>query len=76
MLLKFSLFGGATNKKRRKLDLPPWNMVGRENVIAGTDCGFSQNWNTIRVHPSIQWAKLQSLAEGARLASRDLWARK
>jgi 5-methyltetrahydropteroyltriglutamate--homocysteine methyltransferase len=51
-------------------------MVGRENVIAGTDCGFSQNWNTIRVHPSIQWAKLQSLAEGARLASRDLWARK
>lgn len=48
-------------------------LVGRENVIAGTDCGFSQNWNTIRVHPSIQWAKLQSLAEGARLASRDLW---
>jgi 5-methyltetrahydropteroyltriglutamate--homocysteine methyltransferase len=48
-------------------------LVGRENVIAGTDCGFSQNWNTIRVHPSIQWAKLQSLAEGARLASRELW---
>jgi len=51
------------------------NLVGRENVIAGTDCGFSQNWNTIRVHPSIQWAKLQALAEGARLASRDLWRR-
>jgi 5-methyltetrahydropteroyltriglutamate--homocysteine methyltransferase len=50
-------------------------LVGRENVIAGTDCGFSQNWNTIRVHPSIQWAKLQSLAEGARLASKELWAR-
>ncbi len=49
-------------------------LVGRENVIAGTDCGFSQNWNTVRVHPSIQWAKLQSLAEGARLASRQLWA--
>jgi 5-methyltetrahydropteroyltriglutamate--homocysteine methyltransferase len=49
------------------------NLVGRENVIAGTDCGFSQNWNTIRVHPSIQWAKLAALAEGARLASRDLW---
>ncbi len=48
-------------------------LVGRENVIAGTDCGFSQNWNTIRVHPSIQWAKLTALAEGARLASRDLW---
>ncbi|HEX4111199.1 MAG TPA: cobalamin-independent methionine synthase II family protein [Stellaceae bacterium] len=50
-------------------------LVGRENVIAGTDCGFSQNWNTIRVHPSIQWAKLQSLAEGARLASKALWAK-
>jgi 5-methyltetrahydropteroyltriglutamate--homocysteine methyltransferase len=50
-------------------------LVGRENVIAGTDCGFSQNWNTIRVHPSIQWAKLQSLADGARLASRQLWAK-
>jgi 5-methyltetrahydropteroyltriglutamate--homocysteine methyltransferase len=49
-------------------------LVGRENVIAGTDCGFSQNWNTVRVHPSIQWAKLQSLAEGARLASHQLWA--
>jgi 5-methyltetrahydropteroyltriglutamate--homocysteine methyltransferase len=51
------------------------NLVGRENVIAGTDCGFSQNWNTIRVHPSIQWAKLASLAEGARLASKELWGR-
>jgi 5-methyltetrahydropteroyltriglutamate--homocysteine methyltransferase len=49
------------------------NLVGRENVIAGTDCGFSQNWNTIRVHPSIQWAKLQTLTEGARLASKELW---
>jgi 5-methyltetrahydropteroyltriglutamate--homocysteine methyltransferase len=48
-------------------------LVGRENVIAGTDCGFSQNWNTMRVHPSIQWAKLESLAEGARLASKELW---
>ena len=48
-------------------------LVGRENVIAGTDCGFSQNWNTVRVHPSIQWAKLEALAQGARLASKDLW---
>jgi 5-methyltetrahydropteroyltriglutamate--homocysteine methyltransferase len=48
-------------------------LVGRENVIAGTDCGFSQSWNTIRVHPLIQWAKLASLAEGARLASKELW---
>jgi 5-methyltetrahydropteroyltriglutamate--homocysteine methyltransferase len=49
------------------------SVVGRENVIAGTDCGFSQGWNMIRVHPEIQWAKLQSLAEGAALASKDLW---
>jgi 5-methyltetrahydropteroyltriglutamate--homocysteine methyltransferase len=49
------------------------SLVGKENVIAGTDCGFSQFWDHMRVHPSVQWAKLQALAEGARLASRDLW---
>jgi 5-methyltetrahydropteroyltriglutamate--homocysteine methyltransferase len=49
------------------------SVVGRENVIAGTDCGFSQGWNMIRVHPEVQWAKLSSLVEGAKLASRDLW---
>lgn len=49
------------------------SVVGRENVIAGSDCGFSQGWNAARVHPQIQWAKLSSLAEGARLASKDLW---
>jgi len=51
------------------------NLVGRENVIAGTDGGFSQHWNLIRIHPSVQWAKLQALADGARLASRELWGR-
>jgi 5-methyltetrahydropteroyltriglutamate--homocysteine methyltransferase len=49
------------------------NLVGRENVIAGTDCGFAQNWFLVRVHPSVQWAKLEALVEGARLASRQLW---
>jgi 5-methyltetrahydropteroyltriglutamate--homocysteine methyltransferase len=48
-------------------------LVGRENLIAGTDCGFSQSWRLIRVHPEVQWAKLETLAEGARLASRQLW---
>jgi 5-methyltetrahydropteroyltriglutamate--homocysteine methyltransferase len=47
--------------------------VGRENVIAGTDCGFSQHWNLARVHPEVQWAKLEALVEGARLASAQLW---
>jgi len=51
-------------------------LVGRENVIAGTDCGFSQGWNMIRVHPEVQWAKLHALAEGAKLASQDLFGRK
>ncbi len=51
------------------------SVVGRENVIAGTDCGFSQGWNMIRVHPEVQWAKLRSLAEGAALASKKLWGR-
>jgi 5-methyltetrahydropteroyltriglutamate--homocysteine methyltransferase len=49
-------------------------LVGRENVIASSDCGFCQGWHEIRVHPSIQWAKLRSLAEGARLASKQLWS--
>jgi 5-methyltetrahydropteroyltriglutamate--homocysteine methyltransferase len=48
--------------------------VGRENVIAGTDCGFSQGWNMIRVHPEVQWAKLKALSEGAALASKELFA--
>jgi 5-methyltetrahydropteroyltriglutamate--homocysteine methyltransferase len=49
-------------------------LVGRENVIAGSDCGFCQGWHEVRVHPSIQWAKLRSLTEGARLASKQLWS--
>lgn len=43
-----------------------------ENVIAGTDCGFAQGWSMAREHPSVQWAKLQALADGARLASDRL----
>jgi 5-methyltetrahydropteroyltriglutamate--homocysteine methyltransferase len=43
-------------------------VVGRENVIAGTDCGFGG-----RIHPQIAWAKLAALAEGAKLASDELW---
>jgi len=50
-------------------------LVGRENVIAGTDCGFAQQPFYQRVHPTIQWAKLQSLVEGARLASKELWGK-
>ncbi|HVY81810.1 MAG TPA: cobalamin-independent methionine synthase II family protein [Steroidobacteraceae bacterium] len=52
------------------------NIVGRENVIAGTDCGFAQTELISRVHPSVMWAKFQSLAEGARLATEELWGRK
>jgi 5-methyltetrahydropteroyltriglutamate--homocysteine methyltransferase len=51
------------------------NIVGRENVIAGTDCGFAQGPFYRRVHPSIMWAKLEAMAEGARIASRELWGR-
>jgi len=49
-------------------------LVGRENVMAGTDCGFSQGAFTPRVHASIMWAKLRALAEGAGLASKQLWS--
>ena len=48
-------------------------LVGRDNVIASTDCGFAQGPFARRVHPSVQWAKLKSLAEGARIATRQLW---
>ena len=41
-------------------------LVGRENVIAGTDCGFAQAQDMQRVHPQVMWAKLEALAEGAR----------
>ncbi len=49
-------------------------IAGRENVIAGTDCGFAQHWNMIRTHESVQWAKLESLVEGAAIASKALWS--
>jgi 5-methyltetrahydropteroyltriglutamate--homocysteine methyltransferase len=49
-------------------------LVGRDNVIAGTDCGFAQGPFHRRVHPSIMWAKLDTLVQGARLASRELWS--
>jgi 5-methyltetrahydropteroyltriglutamate--homocysteine methyltransferase len=49
-------------------------LLGRDNVIAGTDCGFAQSPMYRRVHPSIMWAKLEALAEGARLASKELWS--
>ena len=48
-------------------------LVGRENVIASTDCGFAQGPFHRRVHPSIMWAKLEALVEGARIASKELW---
>jgi 5-methyltetrahydropteroyltriglutamate--homocysteine methyltransferase len=45
-------------------------LVGRENVIAGTDCGMG-----LRVHPQIAWAKLKALSDGAALATKELWGR-
>jgi 5-methyltetrahydropteroyltriglutamate--homocysteine methyltransferase len=48
-------------------------VAGRENVIAGTDCGFATIAGASRVDGEIAWAKLKSMAEGARLASKQLW---
>ena len=48
-------------------------LVGRENVLGGTDCGFAQGPFVRRVHESIQWAKLRSLSEGAAVATSELW---
>ena len=46
------------------------NLVGRERVVASTDCGLGG-----RVHPQLAWAKLEALVEGAALATRQLWGR-
>jgi 5-methyltetrahydropteroyltriglutamate--homocysteine methyltransferase len=48
-------------------------LVGRENVIASTDCGFGTSAVLDEVHPDVAWAKLQALGEGARIASKELW---
>jgi 5-methyltetrahydropteroyltriglutamate--homocysteine methyltransferase len=48
-------------------------LVGREQVIAGTDCGFSTFAGWHNVPPSVAWGKLRALADGAELASRELW---
>jgi len=50
-------------------------VVGRENVIAGSDCGFATFAGSKEVHPSIVWAKFKSLADGARIATKQLWGR-
>jgi 5-methyltetrahydropteroyltriglutamate--homocysteine methyltransferase len=49
-------------------------LVGRENVIAGSDCGYGTWVGQAAVDPQVVWAKLASLAEGARLASREFWS--
>lgn len=48
-------------------------VVGRDRVLAGTDCGFGTSGAGDEVHPDVAWAKLKALVEGARIASRKLW---
>jgi 5-methyltetrahydropteroyltriglutamate--homocysteine methyltransferase len=50
------------------------SLVGRERVIAGTDCGFGTFVGFGAVHPKVAWLKLEALAQGSRLASRQLWS--
>lgn len=49
------------------------DLVGRDRVIAGADCGFASLATSAEIHPTIVWAKLTALADGARIASRRLW---
>jgi 5-methyltetrahydropteroyltriglutamate--homocysteine methyltransferase len=51
------------------------NLVGRDNVIAGSDCGFGTWVGQAAVDPDVVWAKLAAMAEGARLASRQFWGK-
>ena len=72
VILNFLPFGGArvvTVCLLGKLDAWFAELVGRENVIAGTDCGLGG-----RVHPQIAWAKLRALRNGAAIASKKLWS--
>jgi len=48
-------------------------IVGKENVIAGTDCGLATFVTSTTLDPRIAWAKLEAMAEGARVASKELW---
>jgi 5-methyltetrahydropteroyltriglutamate--homocysteine methyltransferase len=50
-------------------------IVGREHLIAGTDCGFGTFAGFGAVYPDITWLKLKSLADGAKIASQKLWGR-
>lgn len=52
------------------------DIVGKENVMASSDCGFAQSPFARRVHPTIQWAKLKAMAEGAKMASEHLWGKR
>ena len=47
--------------------------VGRENVIAGSDCGFATFASFLAIDPGITWAKLRAMSDGAKLASQQLW---
>ncbi len=51
------------------------NLVGRENVIAGSDCGYGTWVGQAAVDPDVVWAKLAAMAEGARIATREFWKR-
>ena len=51
------------------------NLVGPENVIAGSDCGFGTWVGQAAVDPDVVWAKMAAMAEGARIASREFWNR-
>ncbi|MBM3609445.1 MAG: epoxyalkane--coenzyme M transferase, partial [Alphaproteobacteria bacterium] len=48
-------------------------LVGRENVIAGTDCGYGTRVGQAAVDPQVVWAKFAAMAEGARIATKRFW---
>jgi 5-methyltetrahydropteroyltriglutamate--homocysteine methyltransferase len=52
------------------------NLVGRENVQIGNDCGFASQAGAKEVHPTVVWAKLGALVEGAEIATQRLWGRR
>ena len=51
------------------------DIAGKENVITGTDCGFGTLVGWSGTDPQVAWLKLASLAEGARIATKELWGR-
>jgi thioredoxin 1 len=71
--LDYAVLNPQEQLMKERPDLTAEDLTRARDIIAGCDCGFSQSWDWLRLHPTNQWAKLEAFAQGAALASDDLW---